>query len=335
MDKQLFKNITKEVHKIDKKTCLSLLKTMLRIRMTEAKIAELYPEQEIRCPTHLYMGQEAISSGVCQNLTTKDYCFSSYRSHGAYVAKGGSISKLFAELYGKRTGCSKGKGGSMHLVSKEVNFMGTSAMVAGVIPIAAGAGMAASMRGENRVSIVFFGDGACEQGVFFETLNLAALKKVPVIFVCENNFYATHTRQLTRQCLDNIYRRPGIYNIPAVRIDGNNVGQVYRQSKIFIENARKGKGPGLIECRTYRWLEHVGPYFDYELGYRSKKELDKWMNRCPIEIYEAVLIKSNITDLGTIDKMKACIKDEIEKGVVSAKTAPFPDYKEVWTDIYA
>lgn len=302
--------------------------------MTEEKIVELYPEQEMRCPTHLYIGQEAVSSGVCQNLKKIDYVFSSYRSHGAYIAKGGSIKKLFAELYGKKTGCSKGKGGSMHIISKEVNFMGTSAMVGGVIPIAAGAALASSIKRERRVSVVFFGEGACEEGVFHETLNFAALKRLPLIFICENNFYATQTHQLTRQALDNIYERPKIYNIPGIRIDGNNVLEVFKVSKAAIENTRNGKGPALIECRTYRWLEHVGPYFDYELGYRSKDELDRWMEKCPLMTYECVLLEKRIVTRSTLNRIKKQTKEEIEEAVSFAKKSPYPEYKEIYKDVY-
>lgn len=319
---------------IDKKIYLSLFRLMLKIRMVEEKIVELYPEQEMRCPTHLYIGQEAVSSGVCQNLRDKDYVFSSYRSHGAYIAKGGSVKKLFAELYGKKTGCSKGKGGSMHVVSKETNFMGTSAMVGGVIPIAAGTAFASLMKKEKKVSVVFFGDGACEEGVFHETLNFAALKKLPIVFVCENNFYATHSHQLIRQAVDNIYKRSRIYNIPGIRIDGNNILEVFKVSKTAIENARNGKGSTLIECRTYRWLEHVGPYSDYDLGYRTKGELRKWMDRCPIKNFENALIKKKIIKTHEIDRIKTGFQKEIEKAVIFAKNSPYPEDKEAYSDVY-
>lgn len=334
MDRKLFKNIVRGLSRVDRKTCISLFRKMLRIRMTEAKIAELYPEQEMRCPTHLYIGEEAVSSGVCQSLRNRDYVFSSYRSHGGYIAKGGSIKKLFAELYGKKTGCSKGKGGSMHIASKETNFMGTSAIVGGVLPIAAGSALASSMKKEKRVSVVFFGEGACEEGVFHETLNFAALKKLPIIFICENNFYATNTHQLIRQALDNIYKRPGIYNIPACRIDGNNVLEVFRVSETAVDNARNGKGPALIECRTYRWLEHVGPYFDYGLGYRSKDELDRWMKRCPLMTYEGALLKERIIEKNVLERIKRQVREEIEDAVSFAKKSPCPEDKEIYNSVY-
>ena len=334
MDKLLFKNLVKGISRIDRRVCISLFRKMLKIRMTEDRIAELYPEQEMRCPTHLYTGQEAVSSGVCENLKREDYLFSSYRSHGAYLAKGGSIRKLMAELYGKKTGCSKGRGGSMHIVSKEVNFMGTSAMVGGVIPIAAGTALASSMRGEKSVSVVFFGDGACEEGVFHETLNFSALKRLPVIFICENNFYATHSHQAQRQALDNIYERSKIYGIPGVRIDGNNILEVFEVSKRFIGDARRGKGPALIECRTYRWLEHVGPCFDYELGYRSKAELDMWMDRCPVAVYEYALLQERIITRQSLDAIKKEIMQEIDRAVTFAKASPFPSDAEIYEDVY-
>lgn len=334
MDKRLFRNIIKYNPASDKKSSISLLKKMLRIRIVESKIAELYPRQEMRCPTHLYIGQEAIASGVCENLRNTDYVFSSYRSHGAYIAKGGSINRLFAELYGKKTGCSRGKGGSMHLVSKDVNFMGTSAMVGGVIPIAAGTALASIMKNEKRISIVFFGDGACEEGVFHETLNFAALKKLPVIFICENNFYATYSHQLTRQAIDNIYQRARIYGMPGVRIDGNNVLEVFGTSGKFIDRARKGKGPALIECRTYRWLEHVGPYSDHGAGYSSRKELDKWMDRCPVSVFEQVLLKKRIITPRILDSIKISIETEVRKAVLFSIESPFPGRSEICRDVY-
>jgi TPP-dependent pyruvate/acetoin dehydrogenase alpha subunit len=319
---------------IDKNVATMLYRSMLRIRMVEEKIAELYAEQQMRCPTHLYTGQEAVSAGVCQNLRKTDYVFSSYRSHGSYIAKGGSIKELFAELYGKETGCSKGKGGSMHIACKRVNFMGTSALVGGIIPIAAGAAFSSSMKKSDRVSVVFFGDGATEEGVFHETLNFAALKKLPIVFVCENNLYATHSHQSTRQILDNIHERSEIYGIPGVRIDGNNVLEVFATSKIAIDNARKGKTPALIECRTYRWLEHVGPYYDYELGYRSKAELDRWMKRCPLEMFRRFLLKRKLVSKGLLEEMEDAISEEIEEAVRYAKSSSFPSEEEAYTNIY-
>lgn len=320
--------------KLDKKTLISLFKTLLRIRMVEEKIVQVYPEQEMRCPTHLCVGQEAVSAGVCHALKNTDYVFSSYRSHGAYIAKGGSVKKLFAELYGKSTGCSRGKGGSMHVIAKDVNFMGTSALVSGVIPIAAGAAFASLMKKDKRVSVVFFGDGATEEGVFHETLNFAAMKKLPMVFICENNFYATHSHQLTRQAFDNIYKRTSIYKIPGSRADGNNVAEVYRTASKAIENARNGKGASLIEYRTYRWLEHVGCYYDYGLGYRSKQELDKWMKKCPVKTFEAALLKKKIITRETIDKIKKNISEEIKEAMIFAKDSPFPEQEQALEDVY-
>jgi len=319
---------------VDKSTCISLFEKMLRIRITEEKIVELYPEQEMRCPTHLCIGQEAVSAGVCETLKKEDYVFSTYRSHGVYIAKGGCIRELFAELYGKKTGCSKGKGGSMHIISKDANFMGTSALVAGVIPIAAGCALASSMKKDNKVSVVFFGDGATEEGVFHETLNFAALKKLPVVFICENNFYATHSHQLIRQVQDNIYQRSQIYGIPGERIDGNNAFEIYKASKTAIDNARRGKGPSLIECRTYRWLEHVGPYPDYDLGYRSKEELDKWMEKCPLKLFEVKLLKEGVIDASTINDLKKRIKEEVNQAADFGKNSLYPEAKEAYIDVY-
>ena len=311
-----------------------MYQTMLKIRKVEEKIAELYPEQEMRCPVHLYIGQEAIATGVCANLRRDDYVLGTYRGHGIYLAKGGDLKAMLAELYGKRTGCAKGKGGSMHLVAHEVNFLGTSALVAGCIPLAVGAALGSVMQRNNRVAVVFFGDAATEEGVFHESLNFASLKKLPVIFVCENNFYAVHSHLSARQASDNIYKRAEAHNMPGVRVDGNDVIAVFDATQEAIKRTRAGEGPTLIECRTYRWLEHVGPYFDYDLGYRSKEELDEWIERCPLKTYKEFLLNHHIMSELEMNRIAKQIDDEIEEAVQFAKSSPFPDASELTTDVY-
>jgi pyruvate dehydrogenase E1 component alpha subunit len=307
---------------------------MLKIRKVEEKIAELYPEQEMRCPTHLYIGQEAIATGVCANLLRDDYVLGTYRGHGIYLAKGGDLKAMLAELYGKRTGCAKGKGGSMHLVAYEVGFLGTSALVAGCISLAVGAALGSVMQRNNRVAVVFFGDAATEEGVFHESLNFASLKKLPVIFVCENNFYAVHSHLSARQASDNIYKRAEAHDMPGVRVDGNDVIAVFDAAQEATKRARAGEGPTLIECRTYRWKEHVGPYFDYDLGYRSKEELDEWIERCPLRRYEEFLLNHHIMSELEMNQIAEQIDDEIEEAVLFAKNSPFPDASELITDVY-
>ena len=309
--------------------------TMLRIRRMEEKIVELYPEQEMRCPTHLYIGQEAIATGVCANLQKEDYVFGTYRGHGHYLAKGGNMKKLAAELYGKATGCAKGKGGSMHIVAPEVNFMGCSALVGGGMPMAAGAALAAAMQHTKQVSVSFIGDGVVEEGVFHETLNFASLRKLPVIFICENNFYAVHVHQSARQPGDNIYERAACYLMPGMRIDGNDVIEVYRTVKEAIQRARAGDGPTLIECRTYRWFEHVGPNFDWDLGYRTKEEGEEWMAKCPLKRFRKLLQENGLLSDIEHNKLTTQIDEEVEEAFQFAKNSPFPDVNELELDVYA
>src|SRR5881397_3734437 len=238
---------------------------MTRIRRAEEAIVARYPEQEIRCPTHLAIGQEAVAVGVCQTLRDGDTVLSGHRCHAHYLAKGGSTRGMFAELYGKATGCCGGKGGSMHLASPETGMLGASAIVAGTVPIAVGAALAAALRGSDDVSVAFFGDAGIEQGVTHESLAFAALRRLPVVFVCENNLYATLTPLSKRQVSADIWPRAVAHGLPGVSVDGNDVLAVYEAAAHAVARARAGDGPTFIEAKTYRWREHVGPNFDVEV----------------------------------------------------------------------
>jgi pyruvate dehydrogenase E1 component alpha subunit len=322
--------------KIDKKTSLSLYYQMLRIRMTEEKIAELYPQQQMRCPVHLCIGQEAIAAGVCANLLKKDYLFSSHRSHGHYLAKGGGLKQMLAEIYGKSTGCSKGKGGSMHLVDLSAGILGTTPIVAGIIPVAVGSAFGNKMRGKSNVTVVFFGDAAIEEGVFFESLNFASLKKLPILFICENNFFSVYSPLSVRQPKERDNASlVNSFGIKADKGDGNNVFEVYGLAKKAVENIRKGRGPYYLEFTTYRWREHCGPNFDNDLGYRSEKEFLKWKKKCPIALFERKLIKNRILTFSQIDSFKQNIQLEINHAVSFAKKSPYPESKEMFLDVYA
>lgn len=313
-----------------------LFHTMLRIRMVEERIADLYQEHEMRCPCHLCIGQEAVAAGACANLKKKDHLFGTYRGHGIYLAKGGSLKAMIAELYGKRTGCTRGKGGSMQLVAPDVGLVCTSALVGGTIPMAVGSALAARMQdNDDRVAVVVFGDGATEEGVFHESMNFASLKKLPVVFICENNFYAVYTHQSARQCADNIFERASAYRMPGERIDGNNVLDVYHATGAAIARARKGDGPSLIECQTYRWLEHVGPHSDTHLGYRSEEELRKWLARCPLKKFRELLLREGIMSEEDIRKITSQVAEEIEEAVTFAKSSPSPDASELAQGVYA
>jgi pyruvate dehydrogenase E1 component alpha subunit len=310
--------------------------TMVKIRMFEERVAELIipPKKELITPCHLYIGQEAVAAGVCSALKKDDYAFSTHRSHGHFIAKGGKIRALMAELYCKKTGCSKGKGGSMHIASPEIGLLGSSAIVGGTIPIAVGSALAFSMQQKDAVAVVFFGDGAASEGVFYESLNFASLKKAPVIFVCENNLYCTHLPVSSCLADTNIYKKSESFGIPGIRVDGNNVMEVYKAAKRAVEDARCGKGPTLIECMTYRWRGHVGPYDDLDKGLRSKEELDYWMDRCPIKMLEKFLLKHDIMSESERDKIRKSISSEIEKAVIFARESPYPDEKDLLHDVF-
>ena len=316
-------------------TLRSTYTTMLRIRKFEERVAELLsPEPEIMCPVHLYTGQEAVATGVCANLRKDDYVFSTHRSHGHYIAKGGDIKTLMAELYGRVTGCSKGRGGSMHLASPDVGLLGSSAIVAGTIPLAVGTALAFSLQEQDAVSVAFFGDGAANEGVFYESLNFASLKKLPVIFVCENNLYSTHMP--ISACLADtcIYKKAEIFNMPGIRIDGNNVFEVFRTAKRAIEDAHHGNGPTLIECMTYRWRGHVGPNFDLDKGLRSKEELDYWMDRCPIKALEEFLLEHGTLSEAEKTQIGQGIDKEVEEAFIFAKESPYPDENKLLDNVF-
>lgn len=307
---------------------------MLKIRQLEERVAELVSQGEILCPCHLYIGEEAVATGICSALRKDDNVFSTHRSHGHYIAKGGDVKALMAELYGKATGCSKGRGGSMHLASPDVGLPGSSAIVAGTIPLAVGVALAFSMQKRDSASVVFFSDGAANEGVFYESLNFASLKKLPVIFVCENNLYSTHMP--ISACLANtdIYKKGDAFNMPGIRIDGNNVLEVFRTAKRAIEDARCGKGPALIECMTYRWRGHVGPSDDLDKGLRSKEELDYWISKCPIKTLEELLLNHNIISESEKIQIYKSTEKEIEEAIIFAKGSPYPDQSELLSNVF-
>lgn len=309
---------------------------MLRVRNIEEAIATRYSEQEMRCPVHLSIGQEAVPVAVCASLEKTDYAMSSHRSHAHYIAKGGSIPKMIAEIYGKETGCCRGKGGSMHLIDREVGFLGATPIVGSTIPIGVGAAMGSVMAGENRVTAVFLGDGAAEEGVFHESVNFAVLKQLPVVFVCENNFYSVYShlnvRQSEKRQLFEIARGHGL---PSEQADGNDYQQVAKLSKEAVDCARTGGGPTFLEFMTYRWREHCGPNFDNTIGYRTEDEYLAWKAKCPLARLEQALKKSGELNDTLIEQMRQRIATEIETAFAFAKSSPFPG-KETLTDfIYA
>ena len=313
----------------------SLFYKMLMIRMVEEKIVDLYPNQEMRCPVHLCIGQEAVSVGVCENLTDGDIVFSNHRAHGHYLAKGGNLKSLIAEIYGKVTGCSKGRGGSMHLLDLSVNFLGSTPIVGGTIPIAVGTALASKMRSEDTITVIFFGDGAVEEGVFHESLNFASLKHLPILFVCENNLYSVNTPLSDRQPTREIFTLAEGHDIDAYQEDGNDVLNVYELTRRAIEKIRAGNGPVFLEFLTYRFREHCGPNHDTCLGYRSESELKDWMGRCPVEKFEEKLLQNNLLSTSIIEDMKTDIRNEIESAFSFAIKSPFPDESNLTQSVYS
>jgi len=314
---------------LDGDELVSIYKTMLRIRLFEERVADLLEAKEICTATHLYIGQEAVAAGICVALRIDDFIWGNHRSHGHYLAKGGDMNALMAELMCRTTGCSKGRGGSMHLFAKEVGILGTVPMVASTIPIGVGAALASAITGSDRVSVAFFGDGATEEGVFHESLNFASLKKLPVIFVCENNQYSSHLRLAARRPAPNLANFGAAYNVPSTQVDGNDVQAIYMAAHQAVDRARAGNGPTLLECLTYRWRGHVGPGFDLDLGIRDRAELESWMARCPIKHMEGVLLEKHGIAPQQLADAKLSVTNEVERAVEFARRSPVPDPSEM------
>jgi len=304
-------------------------RALYRIRRVEEEIAAVYPTDKIKSPVHLSIGQEAVSVGVCEALRPDDVVFGSYRSHALYLAKGGNLRRMIAELYGKTDGCAKGKGGSMHLIDIEARVMGASAVVGTTIPQAVGFAYAVKLQRKDSVVASFFGDGAVDEGVFHESLNFAALKGLPIIFVCENNRYAIHTHQLKRQKLDNICDRARAHGLPAEQIPNNDVQGIYERISQSVGQLRAGSaGPVFFECLTYRLKEHVGPNDDFQLGYRTREEAEAWVKSDPIEQLRAHL------DAAERRRIEMEVEDEIKDAFAFAEQSPWPEAAELYTDVY-
>jgi len=290
----------------------------------------------MRCPVHLSIGQEAIAVGVCTNLSREDYVLSNHRSHGHYLAKGGNLKAMMAEIYGKVTGCSQGKGGSMHLVDLSVGFLGATPIVGSTISIAVGVAFGSVMRGEESVSVVFFGDAATEEGVFHESLNFAALKKLPVLFICENNFYSVYSPLSVRQPEGReIFELARGHGIESYQGDGNDIVEIYMLAEQAVRKAREGGGPTFLEFKTYRWREHCGPCYDNDLGYRTENEFQMWKRSCPIEKLKECLLMDGLLCNQDIMNMKSKLETEIEDAVRFAKESLFPERQLLFKDIYA
>jgi pyruvate dehydrogenase E1 component alpha subunit len=308
---------------------------MLRIRLVEERIAEIYAEQQMRCPVHLCIGQEAVAVGVCSVLTPRDYVFGGHRSHGHYLAKGGNLKAMIAELYGKTTGCASGKGGSMHLIDLACGFMGAAPIVGSTIAIATGSALAAATRREDRVTVPFFGEGATEEGVFYESINFAALKRLPIVFVCENNLYSVYSALSVRQPAErNLLQLVKAMGMASAGSDGDDVMAVRELTREAVYKARQGEGPTFLEFSTYRWREHCGPNYDNDLGYRTKEEFLAWKDRCPIARMERQLLRDGAFSEQEIQAFRMECLSEADEAIRFGKESPYPDQSVLLQDIY-
>jgi TPP-dependent pyruvate/acetoin dehydrogenase alpha subunit len=303
-------------------------RSLLRIRRLEQEVARVYPSDKIKSPVHLSIGQEAVSVGICEALEPEDVVFGTYRGHALYLAKGGDMKRMVAELYGKVTGCARGKGGSMHLIDVNSGVMGTSAVVGTTIPNAVGYAYALQYRRQNAIVVSFFGDGATEEGVFAESLNFAVLKKLPIVFVCENNQYAIHTHQSRRQGTPAICDRARGFGLQAERIEQNDVRRLFERFREVSAEVRGGAGPWFFEVMTYRWKEHVGPNDDYHLDFRTKAEARPWMEDDQVERL-AVLLEPKEREA-----IEAEVEAEIAAAFAFAVKSDFPEPAELLTDVF-
>jgi len=316
---------------ISEELLLEMHKKMMQIRTFESTIKDLFAKGEITGDLHLSIGQEAVPVGTCMNLRKDDYVFSNHRGHGHCIAKGADLKKMMAEFFGKKTGLCKGKGGSMHLADVSVGMLGATGIVGAGLPLAVGAGLSIKYRKTDQVSVCFFGDGASNQGTFHESINLAAIWGLPVIFVCENNQYAESTPVSDVMLVDNIADRMIAYGIPSVTVDGMDVIAVYESVKESVKRARKGEGPTLVECVTYRFEGHEEG--DPQFTYRTREDVEEWKKRDPIVTFKAKLLERRIP-IENLKKTEEEVKREIAEAVKFARESPNPDPNDAFKDIF-
>jgi pyruvate dehydrogenase E1 component alpha subunit len=317
---------------LPKESLVKMYRKMLEIRFFEEKVFGLYGQNLVPGTIHLYAGEEAVAVGVCSALSKDDYITSTHRGHGHCIAKGADLKRTMAEILGKKTGYCKGKGGSMHIADFSIGMLGATAVVGAGLPIAVGAGLSARLRKTGQVVACFFGEGASNQGTFHESINMASAWKLPVIFVCENNLYAMGTRQSRIMNIENIADRAVSYGIPGVSVDGNDVLAVYEAACVAVERARRGEGPTLIECKTYRQKGHsrVDP-----AKYRPREEVEGWLQRDPIKRLRHKLIQTVISTEAELQEIEKEVSSEIEDAVKFAVESTFPAPEEALEDVYA
>lgn len=310
---------------------VEMYEKLVEIRFFEDKVFELYGQNLVPGTIHLYAGEEAVAVGACSALERTDYITSTHRGHGHCIAKGADLKRTMAEILGKKIGYCKGKGGSMHIADFSIGMLGATAVVGAGLPIAVGAGLSAKLRKTDQVVICFFGEGASNQGTFHESLNMASAWKLPVVFVCENNLYAMGTRQSRIMNVADVAKRAVAYGISGKSVDGNDVIAVYEATRDAVEFARKGEGPTLIECKTYRRRGHsrVDP-----ARYRPKEEVDEWLRRDPIKRFEDYLLQNDVLTEEELQSVKAQVADRIDDAVKFALESPYPAPEEALEDVY-
>ena len=320
---------------LPKEQLLSMYRMMVTIRRFEETIRDLFFQGQIPGFVHVSIGEEAVPTGVCAALSDKDYITTTHRGHGHMLAKGGKPKQMMAELFGKKTGYCKGKGGSMHIVSYDLGILGANGIVGGGIPIATGAALASSFRGNDAVAISFFGDGASNEGTFHESLNLAGLWKLPVIYVCQNNCYAEFTPTSESTSVKDIAVRAQGYNMPGVIVDGNDVLAVYEVIKTAVARAKRGEGPTLVEAKTYRWEGHVVGEQAFVGEYRPAEEVEAAKQRCPIVLFSQQALATGFIDEAELNRIAGEVQREIEDAVAFAQSSPLPEPAEALDDLFA
>jgi pyruvate dehydrogenase E1 component alpha subunit len=317
---------------IENEKLIDMYRVMVRIRTFEERVVKEFAAGHIPGFVHVYSGEEAVATGACANLRTDDYITSTHRGHGHLIAKGGRTDRMMAELYGKKTGYNKGKGGSMHIAEVDIGILGASAIVAAGIPIAGGAALSAKMRGTDQVAVCFFGDGASNTTRFHEGINLASIWKLPIVYVIENNAYAETTPISYAMNIPNIASRAAAYGIPGITIDGNDVLAVYEAVGEAVARARRGEGPSLVECKTCRWHGH---YEGDTHTYRTKDEIEECKKRDPIPRFRKRLIEMGVLTEKQADKIDQEVGKEIDEAVKFAEESPLPAPEETLEDVYA
>ncbi len=322
---------------VSKEKLLAMYRTMQTIRQFEERVRDLFKEGKIPGFVHVSIGEEATPTGVCAALTERDYITSTHRGHGHLIAKGGGLKPMMAEIFGKRTGYCKGKGGSMHIADFSIGILGANGIVGAGLPIATGAALAAKIRGSGEVAVCFFGDGASNEGTFHESLNIASVWKLPVIFVCENNLYGEFTPGKDVTSVKDIADRARGHDMPGLIVNGNDVIEVYETAVQAVERARRGEGPTLLECKTYRWEGHVvgEEAFLGKRAYRSQEEIAEWKRRCPLATFENRFLSRGMVTQAELDAIKAEVARAVDEAVAFAIESPFPEPEEALQDMFA